>query len=219
MFLLDPTGRLFHNAPMDTPMDAPMDAQVFDPARRRWSPAATPAGAEEVSAEAALTWLQRRSGFPERAPVGLIGPNEAPEPVLRAARAAGALLGRVGLTLLCGGREGVMEAGCHGAHEAGGLAIALLPGDDPADANPYASVVMATGIGEARNALIAQSGACLVAAGDSYGTLSEVALGLRMGKRVIGLTGAARVEGVWHVGDTTALAEALATVLLALPPA
>jgi uncharacterized protein (TIGR00725 family) len=88
---------------------------------------------------------------------------------------------------------------CEGVARVGGLSIGLLPETDPAAANPFASVAIATGIGEARNALIARASFCLIAIGDSFGTLSEVALGRQFGKLVIGLDGAAEVEGVRHV--------------------
>jgi uncharacterized protein (TIGR00725 family) len=118
-------------------------------------------------------------------------------------------LARMGVPILCGGRGGVMEAVCKGAAAEGGVAIGLLPEADPALGNAYASLLIATGIGEARNALIARASACLIAIGDSYGTLSEVALGRQFGKVVIGLDGAAQVEGVEHVNS---IEQALARV-------
>jgi uncharacterized protein (TIGR00725 family) len=167
-----------------------------------------------ADAEAALSWKQRESGRPIREPVGVIGPREATPEMLRVAEEVGALLGRSGLTLLCGGRGGVMEASCRGAVAAGGLTIGLLPETDPSLANPHVTVPIATGIGEARNALIARASRCLVAVGNSYGTLSEIALGRHFGKVVFGLCGAAEVEGVVHLDGVTALAAALAEELL-----
>ena len=76
--------------------------------------------------------------------------------------------------------------------------------------------MVATGIGEARNALIARASFCLVAIGDSYGTLSEVALGRQFGKLVIGMEGAARVEGVVHVENTQSAVERVAMAVLGL---
>lgn len=190
------------------------DTHAFDPATRNWTPAAAPTEPEAVGPEAALSWLQRSSGHPVRPPVGVIGPNEASAEVLAAAEAVGRVLGRCGLTLLCGGRQGVMEAASRGASAEGGLTVALLPGADPAQANPFVAVPIATGIGEARNALIAQASLCLVSVGDSYGTLSEVALGLRLGKRVFGLAGAARIDGVRHLDGAEALAAELADLIL-----
>jgi uncharacterized protein (TIGR00725 family) len=203
MLAVDRTTRRLHDG-----------ERVFDPATRAWSPAPPPAQPEALTPEAALLWLQRESGHPLRTPVGVIGPNEASDAVLATAEAVGGVLARCGLTLLCGGRRGVMTAACRGASLAGGLSIGLLPSADPATANPFASVVLPSGVGEARNAIIAQASTCLVAVGNSYGTLSEVALGLRLSKPVFGLCGAAQVEGVVHLPGPEALAAALARELL-----
>ena len=155
---------------------------------------------EEVDAIVAVTWLQRESGHPLRVPIGVIGPREATDAQLAAALEVGELLGDCRLTVICGGRQGVMQAVCEGAARVGGLSIGLLPETDPAAANPYLGVAIATGIGEARNALIARASFCLIAIGDSFGTLSEVALARQFGKLVIGLEGAADVGGMRHVG-------------------
>jgi uncharacterized protein (TIGR00725 family) len=90
-----------------------------------------------------------------------------------------------------------------------------LPDNEPSLANPHIDIVIATGIGEARNALIARASLCIVAIGDSYGTLSEVALGLQFGKLVIGLEGAAHVEGVRHVADASAAIGTIAELAIA----
>jgi hypothetical protein len=113
----------------------------------------------------------------------------------------------MGLAVVCGGRHGVMEAVCRGARTGGGVSIGLLPDADPSFANPYVDVVIATGIGEARNALITRAALCLVAIGDSFGTLSEVAFGRQFGKLVVGLEGAAAVDGVVHVAGASAALE------------
>lgn len=175
-------------------------ARRFDARERRWMNHADPAlPFETVDAMQALAWLQHESGAPLRVPVGVIGPREASERQLAAALAVGELLARGGLAVICGGRQGVMQAVCEGVARQGGISIGLIGDTDPALANPYARVVVATGIGEARNALIARSAFCLIAIGDSFGTLSEVALGRHFGKLVLGLEGAAGVDGVVHV--------------------
>lgn len=136
---------------------------------------------------------------PIRTPVAVVGPRQASAAQIAAARAVGAGIARLGLALICGGRAGVMEGACRGAAEAGGIAIGLLPDDDPASANPHATVVLPSGIGDARNVVIARTAFCVVAIGDNLGTLSEVALALQFGKRVIGLEGAARLAGIVQV--------------------
>jgi hypothetical protein len=187
----------------------------FDPAKRRWLTATTVASdkLEAVDAIAAVTWLQRESGSWLRIPIGVIGPREATPEQLAAALEVGELLGDCRLTVICGGRQGVMQAVCEGVARVGGLAIGLLPEADPSHANPFVGVAIATGIGEARNALIARASFCLIAIGDSFGTLSEVALARQFGKLVIGLEGAADVEGVQHVDSAreavTRVAEAI----------
>lgn len=135
---------------------------------------------------------------------------------LAAAEGVGAGLAEMGLAVVCGGRAGVMEAVCQGAAARGGITVGLLPDADPGFANLHVGIVIATGIGEARNALITRASFCLVAIGDSFGTLSEVAFARQFGKLVIGLAGAARVAGVVHVDGVDAALERVARLTLAL---
>ena len=187
----------------------------FDPPTRTWI-ADTTQGELPVAARDAVSWLQRESGTPLREPIGVIGPRAAAGSQLAAAEAIGGGLARMGLAVVCGGRQGVMEAVAKGAAEAGGTAIGLLPEADTLEANRYLTLAIATGIGEARNALIARASFCLIAIGDSYGTLSEVALGLQFGKCIFGLEGAARLEGVRHWLDPDAALDCVAFHALGL---
>lgn len=103
------------------------------------------------------------------------------------AEEVGRLLAAHGATLVCGGRGGVMAAACRGALAAGGVTVGILPGDDPAAANPYVQIAVATGMGHARNAIIVQSASAVIAVGGAYGTLSEIALARACGRPVVGL--------------------------------
>jgi hypothetical protein len=191
----------------------------FNLVARRWheDPAANTDRGEAIAAIAAVAWLQKESGAPLRIPVGVIGPRDASPAQLAAAERIGAGLAAMGIAVVCGGRGGVMHAVCEGVQRGGGLSIGLLPEPSAEWANPHVTVALATGIGEARNALIARASLCLVAIGDSYGTLSEVALGLQFGKPVIGVEGAAHVEGVRHVATTDDALVQVARVVLDEP--
>ncbi|HEY7454300.1 MAG TPA: TIGR00725 family protein [Thermoleophilaceae bacterium] len=117
--------------------------------------------------------------------MAVVGPGEGGD--LAAAEEVGRLLGQRGATLVCGGLGGVMEAACRGAKETGGSTVGILPGDHRAAANEFVDVAIATGLGEGRNLLVVRSAEAVIAIGGAYGTLSEIALALRAGKRVVGL--------------------------------
>jgi len=124
--------------------------------------------------------------------VGVIGGSRPDRAAARAAERIGRLVAERGGVLVCGGLGGVMEAACRGARKAGGLSIGILPGNDPAGANGFVDIAVATGLGYARNALVALNADVLVAVDGEYGTLSEIAFGIIYGKTVIGL-------GTWEV--------------------
>ena len=171
---------------------------------------------ERVSLSEAILWLQQDSGHPLREPIGVVGPREATPEQLSAAEGVGAGLAARGYVTLCGGRQGVMEAACRGVHASGGIAIGLTPDTDPSLANPYVLIVLTTGIGEARNAIVARASHCLIAVGDSHGTLSEVALALHFGKRVFGLAGAAELPGVVRAASVDDALERVDRLVLGL---
>lgn len=89
--------------------------------------------------------------------------------------------------MICGGLNGVMEAVCKGAKSAGGRTIGILPGEDRNAANPYVDTPVVTGLGYARNILVALTGQVAIAVDGEYGTLSEIAHALGYNKPVIGL--------------------------------
>jgi len=99
----------------------------------------------------------------------------------------GSLIALRGATLICGGLSGVMEAASKGAKSHGGLTIGILPHNDKKEANPYIDIPIATGLGLTRNAIIARAADVLIAVGGEYGTLSEIAFALQMGKPVVGI--------------------------------
>lgn len=94
---------------------------------------------------------------------------------------------QAGAIVVCGGLGGVMEAACRGARASGGLTVGILPGTDRGDANPYVQIAIPTGLGEARNAIVVRAADAVVAVAGEYGTLSEIALALKLGIPVVGV--------------------------------
>ena len=192
-------------------------ARIFSPENRAWEELDTiPAELVPVSETDAVTRLQQQGGRC-RVPVGILGGQKASEEQLADALALGTLIARMGLTLICGGRQGVMEAACKGATEAGGICVGLLPDENPDTANPYVTIPLATGIGVARNAILTRAALCLVAVGGGYGTLSEIAFGLQFEKRVFGLSGAPNIPGMFPCRSPEEAAAGIARVVLNLP--
>ena len=119
--------------------------------------------------------------------IAVIGNSSCSPEEAKLAVRVGTLLAEQGVTVICGGLGGVMEAACRGAKSKGGLTVGILPGQDSSTANPWVDVPVVTGIGEARNAAVVKSAQAVIAVGGSYGTLSEIAYALKSGIPVIGL--------------------------------
>lgn len=127
--------------------------------------------------------------------VAVCGASEASEAQARDAEEVGRLLAERGAVVLCGGLGGVMEAASRGAREAGGTVVGILPGTDRSGANQHLSLALATGLGQARNAVIVTAADSVIAIGGGWGTLSEIGLARRLGRRVLAL-GSWVVEGL-----------------------
>lgn len=119
--------------------------------------------------------------------IGVIGGRRASKRLLAEAEKVGRLIAENGLIMLCGGLGGVMEAAAKGAKEAGGLTVGILPHDTKEHANSYIDVPIATGLGIGRNIIIARTADALIAVSGEYGTLSEIAFALQLGKSVVGI--------------------------------
>lgn len=119
--------------------------------------------------------------------IAVVGGNVCPPGIAELAQEVGRQIATAGHTLICGGMGGVMEEACKGAKSAKGITIGVLPGGDFRDANPYVDIPIVTGMGYARNIIIARTAAAIIAVDGEYGTLSEIAHGLGFGVPVIGL--------------------------------
>lgn len=127
--------------------------------------------------------------------IGVIGAGKCDKDVALIAEEVGREIAKHGAVLICGGLGGVMQAAARGAKQEDGTTIGILPGNNREDANPYIDIVILSAMGHARNAIIAQSCDALIAIDGEYGTLSEIALSLKMGKTVVVLESKWAIEG------------------------
>lgn len=134
--------------------------------------------------------------------VAVVGPDDEPdeddietardiEKDMEVARRVGKGLAQRGAVLVCGGLGGVMKAACEGVYESNQenetnrLAIGLLPGKDRRKGNAYLSVALPTGLDQLRNGLVVRASDAVIVVGCSWGTLSEIALAMRMSKPTV----------------------------------
>ncbi len=146
--------------------------------------------------------------------VAVIGAGDAPPAVRKLAFEVGREIARRGAVLINGGLAGVMESAAAGARKEGGHTIGVIPGYERSAANPYIEFAIATGIGEARNAVIVASADAVIAMRGEGGTLAEIGFALKFGKPVVALDSWPEIAGL-NRADTAADAVALALRLAA----
>jgi uncharacterized protein (TIGR00725 family) len=131
--------------------------------------------------------------------IGIVGTGTCPPELGELAAEVGREVARKGAVLICGGLGGVMTEAARGAKEIGGTTLGILPGPSTGDANEFIDFPIATNMGQARNAIIVQTADVLIAIGGGYGTLSEIAFALKIGKGVIALKPQFEIAGILKV--------------------
>jgi uncharacterized protein (TIGR00725 family) len=126
--------------------------------------------------------------------IGVIGAGACTDEVSRLAGEVGERIAKAGAVLVCGGMGGVMEAACKGAEKQNGITVGILPGTDRNQGNAFVDYPILTGLGEGRNLLVVRNSDAIIALPGEFGTLSEIAFSLRLGKPVVGLS-------TWQVSD------------------
>ncbi len=112
--------------------------------------------------------------------IGVIGMDEhgpkepIPPHAYAIAEEIGKLVAQRGAILISGGRGGIMESASKGAFLAGGLTVGILPSSDKAEANPYVTVPIASGLNEVRSHAVIGASDVLIMVCGSTGTLNEV---------------------------------------------
>ncbi len=115
------------------------------------------------------------------------GSNPTNSEHVRLAEEVGRELAKRGVSLVCGGLSGIMEAACKGAKSAGGTTIGILPGRSSRDANSYVDIPIVTTMGFSRNVIVVHTGDAVIAIGGAFGTLSEIGHALGDGIPVVAL--------------------------------
>jgi hypothetical protein len=128
--------------------------------------------------------------------VAVIGGGEAAPEAAALAYEVGRELARRGAIVICGGLGGVMAAAARGVEEAGGVSIGILPHADRQQANPHLTYAIPTNLGHARNMIIVHAADAVIAVGGGYGTISEAAIALKLGKPVVALAVAWELSGI-----------------------
>ena len=131
--------------------------------------------------------------------ISVIGAGSCNRKIYEISEEVGKLIAQKGAILATGGLGGVMEAASKGAREAGGTVVGILPGFSKEEANQYVTVPITTGLSHARNVIVVRSADAVIAVSGEYGTLSEIAIALKLGKPVVGIRTWDNVDGVIKV--------------------
>jgi uncharacterized protein (TIGR00725 family) len=134
--------------------------------------------------------------------ISVIGASVADAFYCGAAYRVGFLAAEKGFVILTGGRTGVMEHAGKGAKDAGGISVGVLPSYDREDANRYCDIVIPTGLGHARNTVVVSAGELVVSIGGEMGTASEIAIALKLGRKVISLNSPLAHEACFHDSES-----------------
>jgi len=151
--------------------------------------------------------------------IGVIGASRPTAAGAAQAEQVGRLLAKHGVVLVCGGLGGAMAAAARGCARNGGEVLGILPGPDIAQANPHVTLAVPTNMGHARNVIIAHTAQALIAVEGECGTISEMAVALKLGKPVIALPGAPQIPGMRLAATPEdAVRQALACLTADSPP-
>ena len=134
--------------------------------------------------------------MPRALVIAVIGAGDAPADVCDLAREVGREIASRGAVLINGGRGGVMRAAAEGARLAGGHVIGIIPGYNRNEGNEFSEFVIATGMGEARNAIIIASCDAVIALAGEGGTLAEIGFAMKMKRPLVTLKSWPQIEGL-----------------------
>ncbi len=126
--------------------------------------------------------------------IAVIGAGKCSKKMKDLAEEVGKAIADKGGVLICGGLGGIMEAAAKGVKSKKGITIGILPGDDREEANEFIDYAIPTGIGEARNLVVIKAADAVIALPGKFGTLSEMAFCMKLGKPLISLS-------AWNISE------------------
>ena len=131
--------------------------------------------------------------------IGVIGYNDdrCSEVAREMAYKVGKEIALSGSVLICGGLGGVMEAACKGAKDANGNTVGIIPQDKFSFANQFCDIVICSGIGFARDFIVATSSDGILAVGGGIGTLIEMSVGYMIKKKIVAISPSGGVSEVY----------------------
>lgn len=131
--------------------------------------------------------------------IGVIGYNDdrCSEVAREIAYKVGKEIALSGSVLICGGLGGVMEAACKGAKEANGNTVGIIPQDKFSFANQFCDIVICSGIGFARDFIVATSSDGIIAVGGGIGTLIEMSVGYMIRKKIVAISPSGGVSEIY----------------------
>ena len=131
--------------------------------------------------------------------IGVIGYNDdrCTEVAKEIAYEVGKEVALSGSVLVCGGLGGVMEAACRGAKEVNGVTVGIIPQDNFSFANQFCDIVICSGIGYARDFIVATSSDGIIAVGGGIGTLIEMSVGYMIKKKIVAISSSGGVSDVY----------------------
>lgn len=131
--------------------------------------------------------------------IGVIGYNDdrCTEVAKEIAYEVGKEIALSGSALVCGGLGGVMEAACRGAKEVNGVTVGIIPQDNFSFANQFCDIVICSGIGFARDFIVATSSDGIIAVGGGIGTLIEMSVGYMIKKKIVAISSSGGVSDVY----------------------
>ncbi len=142
-----------------------------------------------------------------RTAIAVIGAGNASGELRKLAFEVGREIASRGAVLVCGGLGGVMEAAAEGAHSASGETVGILPSYDADSANPHIDFAVATGMGEARNAIVIGSANAVVALSGEGGTLAEIGFALKLKRPLVALGAWPSISGLHRAQSAAAAVE------------